>query len=200
MQCLSTKSRMKTLPKTVNTAGENIKISSEIKFLGVIIDNTLSFDQHISSTAKQCNIHIKAIKPIRKCLIFQTAHNLAFALIISRLDFCNSFLYSLPSTLIRKLQKIQNHISRIVLNCDVFTPSTQCLGKLHWLPIPKRLIFKIAALTYNSHYSKTPGYLHNFLTNRNVLSSLRSTNFPLYQPVGRTKNFGRSFNHAGPSI
>ena len=133
----STESRIKTLPKIVNFAGLNIKIFSEIKLLAVIIDNTLFFDQHISSTAKQCNIHIKAIKHIRKCLTFQTAHYLALALIISRLDYCNSLLYSLPSTLIRKLQKILNHIADIVLNCDVFTtPSTQCLDKLHWLPIP----------------------------------------------------------------
>ena len=73
----------------------------------------------------------KAIKHIRKCLTFQPAQNLAFALIISRLDYCNSILYSLSSTLIRKLQKIQNHIARIVLNCGVFTLSTQCLDKLH---------------------------------------------------------------------
>ena len=127
---VNTKSRIKT-SKIINIASQNIEISSEIKLLSVIIDNILSFDQHISSTAKRCNIHIKAIKHICKCLTFQTAHKLALALIISRLDYCNSLFYSLPSTLIRKLQKIQNHIARIVLNCDVFTPSTQCLDKLH---------------------------------------------------------------------
>ena len=148
------KSRIKISPKIVNIAGQNIKISYEIKLLGVIIDNTLFFDQHISSTAKQCNIRIKAIKHIHKSLTFQTAYNLALALIISRLNYCNPLLYSLPSTLIRKLQKIQNHNARIVLNCDVFTPSIQYLDKLHWLSIPKRLIFKIAALTCNCHYSK----------------------------------------------
>ena len=197
---VSTKSRIKALPKIVNIAGQNIKISSEIKLLGVLIDKTLSFDQNISSTAKQCSIHIKAINHIRKCLIFQTAHNLALALIISRLNYCNYLLYSLPSTLIRKLQKIKNHIARVVLNCDIFTPSTKCLDKLHWLPIPKRLIFKIAALTYNCHHSKTPGYLYNLTNNRNDLSSLRSKNSPFYQPVGRTKYFDRSFSHAAPSI
>ena len=156
---VSTKSCLETLPKIVKIANQNIKISSEIKLLGVIIYNTLSFDQHISSTAKQCNIHIKAIKHIRKCLTFQTALNLALALITSRLDYCNSLLYFLPSTSIIKLQKIQNHIARIVLNCEVFTPATQCLDKLHWFTIPKRLIFKIAALSYNCHLSKPPEYL-----------------------------------------
>ena len=84
---VSTKSRIKILSKIVNIANQNIKISSEIKLLGIIIDNTLFFDQHIFSTAKQCNIHIKAIKHIRECLTFQTAHNLALALVISRQDY-----------------------------------------------------------------------------------------------------------------
>ena len=104
---VSTKSHIKPLPKIVNIAGQNIKISSEIKLLGVIIDNTLSFDQHISSTAKQCNIHIKAIKHICKCLTFQTAHKLALALIISRLDYCNSLLYSFPSTVIKSYKTLK---------------------------------------------------------------------------------------------
>ena len=121
-------------------------------------------------------------------------------LLSSFLDYCNFLLLSLSSTLIRKLQKIQNHIARIVLNRDVFTPSTRCLDKLHWIPISKRLIFKITALTYNCHYSKIPGYLYNLTKNRNVLSSIRLKKSSLHQPVGRTKYFARSFSHTAPSI
>ena len=40
---VSTKSRIKTLPKIVNIAGQNIKISSEIKLLG----NKSNFDLFI---------------------------------------------------------------------------------------------------------------------------------------------------------
>ena len=163
---VSTKLRIKILPKIVNIAGQNIKISSELKLLGIIIDNTLSFDQHISSTAKQFSIHIKAIKHIGKCLIFQTAHNLALALIISILDLCNSFFYSLPSTLIRKLQKIQNHIARIVLNCDVFTPIYPMSRQASLVSFTQKA--SIAALTYNCHHSKTSEYFYN-LTNNNLL-------------------------------
>ena len=84
-----------------------MKISSEMKLFGVILDNTLSFDQYIFSTAKQCNIHIKGIKHIRKSFTFQKAHNYAFSFIIPWLDYRDSLFYFLLPTLM-KLQKLFN--------------------------------------------------------------------------------------------
>jgi len=74
------------------------------------------------------------------------ATSIAVALVQSRLDYANSLLYHTSAYNINKLQRVQNMAARLVL------PNSQLhkadiLFRLHWLPISKRIEFKIAAKT-----------------------------------------------------
>ncbi|KAK0143403.1 hypothetical protein N1851_018475 [Merluccius polli] len=46
------------------------------------------------------------------------------ALIISRLDYCNSLLAGLPASAIKPLQRIQNAAARLVFNLPTFSHMT----------------------------------------------------------------------------
>jgi hypothetical protein len=51
---------------TVELGGVNIKPSSSVRSLGIIIDDTLSFDEHVDSVCKASNFHLRALRHIRK--------------------------------------------------------------------------------------------------------------------------------------
>src|SRR3989442_15129280 len=57
-------------------------------------------------------------------------------------------LRKVPDTSIKRLQRVQNSLARVIFSSlkryDHITPA---LVKLHWLPIHKRIKFKIATIT-----------------------------------------------------
>ena len=72
------------------------------------------------------------------------------ALIFSRLGFCNSILYNLPSNKIERLQRTQNQAASILTRSPRRNHITPVLRELHWLRINDRIIFKILILTYQA--------------------------------------------------
>ena len=63
-----------------------IPMSASVKSLGVTIDNTLSFDEHVSSVCKAAHYHIRALRHIRKCISDDDAKQIAVLMMSARPD------------------------------------------------------------------------------------------------------------------
>ena len=87
--------------------------------------------------------------------------SLIVAFILSRLDYCNSFLYGLPVNLITRLRSVQNATARLISRSEHITPA---LIILHWLCVPERTSFKSAVLAYRLILGTSPSYLQSCLT------------------------------------
>ena len=82
-------------------------------------------------------------------LSFEAAHALVLALGHSRLDYCNAVLASALQSQLALLQFILCSAARIVLRCSHRAGLTQLIReRIHWLPVPERMRYKLAALTY----------------------------------------------------
>ncbi len=90
--------------------------SRRARNLGVVIDDQLSFTDHIATTARSCRFALYNIRKIRPFLSEQAAQLLVQALVLSRLDYCNALLAGLPACTIKPLQLIQNAAARVVFN------------------------------------------------------------------------------------
>jgi len=143
---------------SVTFTGTTLSIQPHLKSLGVLSDRNLSFDSHISKLSGSCYAHISALKHIRPYLAQHTANTLACSIVFSRLDYCNSLFYGISSRNLSKLQCIQNSLSRVVTRSSARTPSAPLLKSLHWLPVPYRVRFKIACISFKAIHSHTPQY------------------------------------------
>ena len=77
----------------VCVAGSNIAFSVQLKSLGVMLDQSLSFDQHVSNIVKASNFNIRSLRHIRPMLDKTVANTIACSIVSTRLDYCNSLLY-----------------------------------------------------------------------------------------------------------
>ena len=73
-------------------AGANLKLTAELKSLGVILDSRLTFDAHVSAMSRACNYYLCALRHIRYLLTLNVANTLACSIVGARLDYCNSLL------------------------------------------------------------------------------------------------------------
>ena len=112
--------------------------------------------------------------------------------------------FGLPEFELKKLQIIQNSAARLVSRIKKSEHITPILKRLHWLPVTKRLEFKIACLVYKVIHGVAPAYLGELLEIQSSTRTLRSTTsgvVNLQQPIGKTKYYGdRSFTIYAPRL
>jgi len=78
--------RSAAIPTAVDVAGCSLQVSTQIKSLGVVIDDHLPFDRHVSAVASACMYHARALWRVRGVLSTETAKTIACRIAASRLD------------------------------------------------------------------------------------------------------------------
>jgi len=87
----------------------------------------------------------KALRHIRPVLTCDMTRAVAALLTQTRLDVANSVPIGTSDSYIDKLQRVQNCLARVpVVLQDNYNSATSLLSELHWLPVNKRINFKIA--------------------------------------------------------
>ena len=183
----------------VTLDGTTLPISSKLKILDVTLDLNLNLAHFNSHIIQSSNFHIYAIKQVRKFLPLSTANALFISLVLSRLDYCNSLLCGQPNYL---LCKLQNHVAKTVLQADYFSSFSDCLDRLHWLPVSQRCKFKLLWLIAFTLKLEQPAYLFDLFSIRHTRQPLRSlhSSLQLHQPVPSGLFTSRSFSHQAPRL
>ena len=150
---------------SVTVAGCIISISDRLKILGITLDATLSFDEHIATVVKACNYHLRVLRHICRCITQDIASTIACSIIGSRIDYCNGLLFGASGKAFNHLQRVQNNLARAVFDIgirklhDSGRRSFDLLRELHWLPVQARITYKIALFCFKCYKLGVPTYL-----------------------------------------
>ncbi len=148
---------------TFQLGSSTITPSKTTRNLGVVIDDQLNFSDHITKTARSCRFALYNFKKIRPFLSEHATQLLVQALVLSRLDYCNTLLAGLLASSIKPLQLIQNAAARLIFNEPKRTHVTSLFINLHWLPIAARIKFKALMFAYRTTTDSAPLYLNSLL-------------------------------------
>ena len=137
-------------PSSIHIGDTDILFFLRAKNLGVTLTNNLSMEKHVTNICKSAYVEIRRISNIRHYLTTDATKTLLCAVLLSKLDYCNSLLSGSPKHLLYKPQKVQNSAARLVFKARKHEHITPLLQKLHWLPVVSRIQYKVATLYFNT--------------------------------------------------
>src|SRR6218665_2726962 len=94
-----------------------------------IFDKSTPVTKHVFSTARAYFFHLRRIRQVRRCRDETCRRILVQALVICRLDYCNSVLSSLPSSTLQPLSSVLHTAARLMKDLsprDHTTPTCTC--------------------------------------------------------------------------
>ena len=120
---------------SVQIGNDYITCVDSVCDLGHIIDNELKSTVHINKLTSTLFITIRKIAKIRHLIDKEMTKILMQALVLGKLDYCNSLLIGTSEYNLDKLQRIQNMSCRVMNNLEKHDSIISYLQDLHWLRI-----------------------------------------------------------------
>ena len=158
-----------------------------VQNLGVTLDSTLLLHQHVMNVCRVAYLEVRCINSIEIFCPSDAVKTLVCSLVLSHIDYCNSLLVGLPQYLAA---------ARSILRTPRSEHISPLLQNLHWLPVNRRTLHKVAALCHSSLSGSGPQYLSDLTHVYTPARSLRSSSdiHILSTPNVKLKSYGqRSF-------
>lgn len=190
---------------SIKLGSATIQVSDHVRNLGVTFDLELSRERRISDIVRTCNYHLRQISRVRKYITQDVAKRVVHALVLGRIDYCNSVLADLPAKLTSKLQRVQNRAACIILrpkrNDNQILHATPMLKELSWLPVTLRVVFKICCLVFKCLAGCAPQYLCELLVVKTRHTRLRQPQSRELSIPPTVRRIGSSsFSVVGPTL
>ena len=121
-------------PKTNYTSekiqinNEDIQIVTSVKLLGITIDNSLNFDEHISSICKSAANQLNALVRLKTFLGSNERKVLVNSFTLSNFNYCPLVWFISSSISLRKIKNLHKRALRFLLN-DYISSFEQLLQK-----------------------------------------------------------------------
>ena len=135
--------------------GKEITPSTVAKDLGIYINQSLTYNDHITKTVSTCLHKLVQINRIKHLLHVdkKTILLLMSSFVFSKLYYCSTVWSNTSSKHnIKKRQLVQNFATRIVLGLKKFDHISQGIKSLNWLPVNDRIYLNGAVMMFKCVY------------------------------------------------
>ena len=180
-----------------------IKQNSKVKYLGCILDETLSGESMALHVINKVNNKLKFLYRKNSFLSEDLRRLLCNALIQPHFDFaCTSWYPNLNKGFQKKLQIMQNKCVRFCLRLHNRSHiGSEEFQKINWLPVEERFRQCAITQTYKFLNKQSPQYMSElFICVENDRRMTRASLHKLYQPCRKSTQGQRSLSYLGPSI
>ena len=174
-----------------------IPVRKEVKSLGVIVDERLRFESHISLCIKKSISILKLLYDSRHFLDSKTKRLLCDSLVLSVFNYCD-VVYGpcLTSATAQRIQKVQKCCLRFIYGIRRRQRVSYKLKEAGWLDMKTRRFFHRCVLFHKIIVVKCPRYLYLKITFRTDVHNLNLRfKGTLTPPAHRTATFERSFTY-----
>ena len=152
--------RQNTDEADITLGGESVKHCDSFKYLGVILDPSLSFNLHIDYIKKKVSKTLGMFSRIRSSLTTEASNRLYKSMILPILDYCSTVFHGCGKGNEEELERLQRRGGRIVLNTAHL--SNEQLGDLGWDLLKLRREKRIVKLVKKCMDGEAPSYFSDY--------------------------------------
>ena len=187
---------------SIKISNVNIERATCVKFLGVVVDEQLSFKQHIESVAKKLSVGIGLLYRGREVLNRNQLTLLYNTILLPNLTYCNLIWgINFPSHLDR-LKILQKRAARVILGIGYSEPVSHRFQELGIIPITNLVKKRCLIMIYKMKHSLAPTQTQHLLEWKSTTSDTPNVRHsgPLIIPYARTKYRQDSFRIYAPKL
>ena len=176
-----------------------LEIIQKTKYLGVQIDNSLNWKEHIKTVSTKVARAIGFLKHAKTFLPQETLKTLYTGIVEPHLRYCCSVWGCAGLTELNQLQKLQNRAARIITSSNFDTPSRPLIDQLGWKTIDELVASETKTMVFKSLHELAPQYLCDLFTRNSKSSSyvLRNSETDLRLPKKKSSNGQKCFSYRG---
>ena len=194
MWCTSSRRRSSFDQPSLVIDQVDIKPSLSVRDLGVQLRAELSVADLVSAVIRSGYYNIRQLRQL------QALRHAAYALMLSRIDYCNSLLANAPAASTKRLQSLINMAARVrplqIQSHNGFHKGLPALAA-----IQQRVDFKICSIVYKAQHDLSPIYIMEMMKPTSIIprhQDLRSASHSeLIIPKHRTKFAEHAFIISG---
>ena len=186
-----------TLPH-ITIDGHNALFSPTMKYLGLIIDNSLNWNDHVASIKKKVMPLIWKFSQIRYLIDQATSRLYYTSLIRPHLEYAAATRFNCSSSNCNTLETMQNRCLRIIARAESRTSSATLREMLNIPTLDNRRKYFYLCELYKLRQNVIPNICAPPQAPINKYNLRSSTSFNLYYPRMNKKVGQRSLDYLGP--
>ena len=190
-------------PNTIKISNTDVQRVNETKFLGLNIDDKLSFRPHIKQTEGKISRGLYALRTAKHFLPKKHLTLIYHALIAPHLTYAINYWHSTTKNHLHKLKILQKKAIRIINHAEYNAPSSTLFKESHILPLEHLHTLELQKLMYRINHKLLPTPIPASFTSNtpthNYHTRYRSTN-PMPARTDRHHLTHKSFVHLGPQL
>ena len=179
------------MPDSISFLNHKINRVSSIKFLGVILDENLSFDKHINEVCNKLKRLFHVFYSIRGFLSKENIRTIYYALVYSRIKYGIAVYGQAKLTKIRKIQILQNQLIKVLAGKKYRYPTDELHNEFNLLKVQDITKQEVLTFVFNFFLGGLPiifkNYYETFADNHDI--NTRNANLNI-RKIRRNNNFG----------
>ena len=183
----SKRNSIKNLPDTIGHENIKIKRETKIKYLGLTLEEHLSWDQHTNEICNKLKCLFPLFYNIRQYLDKDNIRNIYYTMIYSRIKYGSIITGQTTNENINKIQTLQNKLLKVLYYKNYRYSTNNLHTELSILKFNDLINQETLSFLYKYVHDKLPSVFDNYFSHRNELSEMieeqrkRRFIFPMYK-------------------
>ena len=196
---LKPKRLLDPFPKEINIGNMCIAREDDVKLLGVFLDSSLSFDNHVKKICMEAVRQLNSLRRLGKHLDVSNRLLIYKTFLLANFNFCPMVWHFCSKGNMLKLEKVNERALRFIYN-DLSSSYETLLRKVQMPSLNVQRLHFILTEIYKTFNETNPLFMHDLIRRKNIKYELRRE-YILDVPNVNTKAFGlHSFRYLGSHV